>query len=540
MQHKTFVFGHQNPDTDSLCSAIAYADLKNKLGYSNVFPARLGPVNKESAFVFKTFNITPPELIKDVKPQISDLILTDHSRAFETDSILKTMEKIINHPGRSLPVVDENDKLIGIVSLSDIIPAYTDSFSKSILKDNATPIDNIIELLSAQVYGSIKNDRVTGNVYTITEISDNQTLDSQDILITVYQPFYLERAFKTNAGIIIISNASPDHLFQIPNNFNGVVLIVHSSPFEVIRLLCQGIPITHYFQRQNIEYFISSETIDDVKKNILSSEHDRFPVVNSEGCVISSISRSNLVDYNRKKVILVDHNERSQSINGVNEAEIIEVIDHHRIADIQTSNPLYLRIEPVGCTATIIAKMYHEHTIAIPKPIAGLLLSAIISDTLLFKSPTATSEDKEIADELCRLLKIDLNTYGQKMLIAGSNLKEMTPNEIISTDIKFFTMGQYKIAVSQINTGDFRGIYEKLEDVRSEMSQLCTTQNLNLSILMVTDIIIGGTELIISGNLPKITDLAFGIPYGEFSKFLPGVFSRKKQIIPPLMNASTY
>jgi len=540
MTQKIYVFGHQNPDTDSLCSAIAYANLKKELGFTNVFPARLGTLNKETQYVLDTFDFEAPELIKDVKPQVSDLILTEFSVAQENDSISKTMKQIIDHPGRSLPVISTDGKLIGMVSLSDIIPAYTDPFSKSILRDNATPLENIIELLDAQVYGFQKSATVQGDVYTITEIIDGQKLDSKDILVTVQQSFFLKRAFETKAGIIIVSNASPDVLFSIPEDYPGVVLLAGSGPFEVIRLLCQGIPIKHYFQKNHLEYFMSYETIADVKKNMLSSEHDRFPVVDVDGRVLSTITRSNLIDFNRKKVILVDHNERSQSIIGVEEAEIIEVIDHHRVAEIQTTAPLYLRIEPLGCTATIVAKMYHENEIPISKKIAGLLLSAIISDTLLFNSPTSTREDEKIADQLSKILNINLKNYGEKMLIAGSNLKEMTPNEIITTDMKVFTMGPYKIAVSQINTGDFRGIFEKLNPVLSEMNALCEGEKLDLSVLMVTDIIIGGTELIIAGEAKNLASLAFGLKAGEFSKFMPRVFSRKKQIVPPLMNASAY
>ncbi len=540
MTHKVYVFGHRNPDTDSICSAIAYAHLKQTLGHPQVFPARLGPINKETQFVLDTFGADLPELIKDVKPQVSDLVLTDFSMANEKDSVSKTMGQIIDHPGRSLPVVSDDNKLIGMVSLSDIIPAYTDAFSKSLLRDSETPLKNIIELLSARVYGSIKSELVHGDVYTITEIKAGQTLGSQDILVTVEQDIYLNRALSTGAGIIIVSNASPEFDMPIPNDYQGAILTVAFGPFEVIRLLCQGIPIKKYYQKNNLEYFMTYETIDDVKKNILTSDHDRFPVVDEDGKVISTISRSNLIDFSRKKVILVDHNERNQSIIGVEEAEIIEVIDHHRVAEIQTATPLYLRIEPVGCTATIVAKMYHENKIPIPRVMAGLMLSAIISDTLLFNSPTCTKEDRTIARKLGKMLAIDVKSYGEKMLVAGSNLKEMHPFEILSTDRKLFTMGSYKIGVSQINTGDFRGIFNKLDGVLLEMNKLCEEEHLDLTLLMVTDIILGGTELIIAGDAKNLAQLAFGFQPGEFSKYMNGVFSRKKQIVPPLMNASAY
>ncbi len=540
MIQKTYVFGHKNPDTDSICSAIAYANLKQALGHPYIFPARLGAINKETQFVLDTFQVGSPELIKDVKPQVSDLILTDFSMAYEKDSVSKTMAQIIGHPGRSLPVINDDKKLIGMVSLSDIIPAYTDAFSKSLLRNSETPLDNIIDLLEAQVYGFLKSEFVQGDVFTITEITNGQQLKNSDILITVQQEMYLKRAFATGAGIIIVSNALPDIVLHIPDDYKGAVLIVSFGPFEVIRLLTQGIPIKNFYQKKNLEYFMTYETIDDVKKNMLTSDHERFPVVDVEGSVVATISRSNLIDFNRKKVILVDHNERNQSIIGVEESEIIEVIDHHRIAEIQTATPLYLRIEPVGCTATIIAKMYHEANVAISESIAGLMLSAIISDTLLFNSPTCTEDDRLIATELSQILDLDINSYGEKMLIAGSNLKEMPPSEILSTDRKLFTMGTYKISVSQINTGDFRGIFDKLDDVLWEMEQMCQQENLNLALLMVTDILLGGTELIIAGEAKNLAQLSFDFQPGEFSKYMNGVFSRKKQIVPPLMNASAY
>lgn len=536
MNQKIYVFGHRNPDTDSICSSIAYAHLKKSLGFSSVYPARLGPVNKETEFVLDYFNATAPDLLNDVRPQVSDLILSDFSMVFEHASISETMKEILNQPGRSVPVVDENKKLLGMISLSDIIHTFTSAFSKTALKDNKTPFKNLIKLLNAHVIGQLPTETVTGSVYTITEINNNQRLNKDDILITVTTEEYLEKAYKTGAGVIICSTADKND--PLPAYPEGVIFIVDLGPFEVIRLLSQGIPIKNYYQKKNIEYFMTYETIDDVKKNMLTSVHERFPVANKDGEVVSMISKSHLVDFNRKKVILVDHNERSQSILGINEAEIIEVIDHHRIADIQTASPLYLRVEPVGCTSTIIYKIYQENNLPIPEPIAGLMLSAIISDTLLFNSPTCTSDDREAAGQLAGQLKLDIDSYGKKMLIAGSNLDTMTPAEILGTDQKMFTMGAYKIAISQINTGDFRGIYKKLEAVLTEMQTLCERENLNLCLLMVTDIILGGTELIIAGDEQRLAQLAFDFSPGEYSKFFNGVYSRKKQIVPPLMNAS--
>ncbi|WKY45940.1 putative manganese-dependent inorganic diphosphatase [Eubacteriaceae bacterium ES2] len=536
MTQKIHVFGHRNPDTDSLCSAIAYAHLKNSMGFTNVYPARLGPVNKETQYVLDYFDVDAPELLNDVKPQVSDLILSDFSMVAENVSISDAVTEILDQPGRSVPVVDNQNKLIGIISLSDIIHTFTSAFSKTVLKDNKTPFENLVKLLKAKVIGRLADSIVTGCVYTITEIVESQILNKDDILITVGTKEYLDKAFKTKAGIIICSMT--DQSVSLPDHPNGVIFIVDLSPFEVIRLLSQGIPIKNYYQKNRLEYFMTYETIDDVKKNMLTSEHERFPVANEEGEVVAVIAKSHLVDFNRKKVILVDHNERSQSILGINEAEIIEVIDHHRIADIQTAAPLYLRIEPLGCTSTIVYKIYQENNISIPDKMAGLMLSAIISDTLLFNSPTCTIEDQEAAHHLAKQLNINIDDFGKKMLIAGSNLDTMSAREILATDQKVFTMSSHKIAISQINTGDFRGIYKKLDAVLDEMNEVCKRDDLDLCLLMVTDIILGGTELIVAGDEQKLAQIAFDFSPNEYSKFLNGVYSRKKQIVPPLMNAS--
>ncbi|WP_195269302.1 putative manganese-dependent inorganic diphosphatase [Eubacterium sp. 1001713B170207_170306_E7] len=538
MAQAIYVFGHQNPDTDSICASLSYAYLKQAIGNENVVACRLGNINKETKYVLDYFNVEPPKLIKSVKPQVSDLHFNNFSMATEQDSVLKTMNQIISNPGRSLPVVDADKKLLGIISLPDIIQAYTDPYVESILKDTKTPYKNIIEILDARIIGDIPYACVTGNVYTNTELVAGQKLNAEDFVVTALNDGSLGKAFETGAENIIISNTPIGKLPPIPESYKGLVFLSNHSPFEVIRLLTQVIPITNFVKRENLEYFVTYETIDDVKENMLTSNHTRFPVVSEDGMVLASITKSNLLDYNRKQVILVDHNERGQSIRGVEEAEIIEVIDHHRVAEIQTATPLYLRIEPVGCTCTIVAKMYHERNIPIPRPMAGVMLSAIISDTLLFHSPTCTETDRKIAEELADIAGVDLKAYGENMLVAGSNLADMSPKDILSADRKRFTMGDYKVMVSQINTGDFKGMFKQLRPVLSEMEKACADEGFDLAVLMVTDIIMGGSEILVAGKSRKLAEAAFGIGENDISKFFPGVYSRKKQVVPPLMNAS--
>ena len=538
MNQLTYIFGHQNPDTDSICAALAYTFLKNSLGGGKFVAGRLGKINKETQFVLNYFGVEPPQKIGSVKPQVSDLHFSNFSMVTEETSVLKTMEQIISNPGRSLPVVDDDRQLLGVISLPDIIQAYTNPYEKTILRDSKTPYKNITEILNARVVGHVPEGVVTGILHTNAELRDGEILSPEDFIVTALNDGSLDKCFKNGAKNIIISHTPADVTPKIPADYDGLVLLSDKSPFEVIRLMTQVIPIKNFVQRKKLEYFVSYETLDDVKENMLTSDHTRFPVVDENNRVLTSITKSSLMDYQRKRVILVDHNERGQSIRGIEEAEIVEVIDHHRIAEIQTASPLYLRIEPVGCTCTIVAKMYDEKQIPIPKDMAGIMLSAIISDTLLFNSPTCTQADRDTAQRLAAIAGVDLKSYGEEMLIAGSNLGEMTPEEIISADRKRFTMGSYKVMVSQINTGDFKGMFKQLRPVLAAMEKACAAEEFDLALLMVTDIIMGGSEILVAGKARKLAEAAFGISEDDISKFFPGVFSRKKQVIPPLMNAS--
>lgn len=535
---KTYVFGHQKPDTDSICAALAYTAYKKAVGDENIVACRLGPVNKETQFVLDTFDVEAPQLIKSVKPQVSDINFNNSAMVTEDASVYKTMALIIDNPGRSLPVVDADQKLIGIVSLPDIMHAYTDSFTEDFLKRAETPYQNIIDLLEARVVGDNGAAVITGNLYDNSQLAKDAMLRPEDIILTTANDGALRQAFTFGSRTIIVSDTPAGTTPPIPRNYDGLVILTHKRPFQVIRLLSQGIPIKRYINRDAVEFFMLSETLEDVKSNMVSSSHSRFPVVDENGRVIATITKSSLIDFGRKRVILVDHNERTQSIAGLDDAEIAEVIDHHRIAEIATAAPLYMRVEPVGCTCTIITKMFNEKELLIPKAIAGLLLSAIISDTLLFNSPTCTDQDRAAVQQLGAIAGVNVKEYGRKMLIAGSNLSDMSVQQIIGADRKIFTMGDYKVAVSQINTGDYKALFEHLQALLDQMRANCEAENTDLAILMVTDIVLGGSELLVAGKHRELAHEAFGIEDEDISQFFPGMFSRKKQVVPPLMNAA--
>ncbi len=539
MSQMTYVFGHQKPDTDSICAAIAYAYLKRETGSPETEACRLGPVNKETQFALDTFGVEAPRLIKSVKPQVSDIHLNNDSMVTEENSIHHTMDLIIDNPGRSLPVVDDQKKLIGIISLPDIMHAYSDPFQEDGLMKAKTPYRNIIKTLNARIIGDTPEGVVKGCFFNNSQLAPDTKLSSDDVVLTTRNDSSRDMAFANGNGCVIISDVPADMDMPIPEGYTGTTMLTEKSTFEVIRLLEQVMPIRQYVNHDTMEFFMLSETLEDVKGNMLSSPHNRFPVVTDDGVVLGTITKSSLLDYQRKRVILVDHNEKTQSIAGLEDAEIAEIIDHHRVAEVQTDAPLYMRVEPLGCTCTIITKMYQEKDVPIPKKIAGLLLSAIISDTLLFNSPTCTEQDKQAAQALAKIAGVNLREYGRSMLIAGSNLGDMTPKQIIGADRKIFTMGNYKIEISQINTGDYKSLFNKLKDLLAQMQENCEKEGADLAILMVTDIVLGGSELLIAGEQRHLVRDAFGIEDEDISQFFPGMFSRKKQVVPPLMRVAS-
>ncbi len=536
---KIKVFGHRNPDSDSICAAIAYAHLKNTLDGNRYEACRLGDINRETNYILNYFNIEPPRLLEDVKPTISDLNLKALPILKEDHTILDAMEHIATNPGRSLTVTDDLGKLLGVISLSDIFPSYNDIFKPDTLKKHHTSFEKIISKIEGRPIGNLKDPYVKGNVYLYFDLGNDVEVHEEDIIILTREEAAYLHTFSTKAFNMIVCNVPIGTKLPIPDNYPGMVCVTAMKILDLIRLLPQLVPVRRYVQRKNIEYFVDYENLEDVKKNILTSKHSRFPVVDTDGYVIGTIEKANLLDFNRKQVVLVDHNERSQSIAGIEEASILEVIDHHRIAEIQTTYPAYLRIEPVGSTCTIVAKIYEETNTIMPRPIAGILMSAIISDTLLFHSPTCTDVDIKTAEKLADIAGLNLKQYGEKMLIEGSNLNALSSEEILTADQKVFSMGRFRVSISQINTSDFKNIFNKITELKETMAQLSQANGYDLMVLAVTDFIVGGSEIIIHGEAADIARTAFGMRESDETVYLPNVFSRKKQIVPPIMNIAT-
>lgn len=534
------IFGHMNPDTDSVCSAIGYGYLKNTIDTDNEYiPAVLGEINDETSYVLSYFKIEKPIVLEHLKPQVEDIDFRDVVSVHEMDSIKKCLDTIAIQEGRTIPVVDDNDRLMGVVSFFDLLPVLRMEIDIEKLQQRNIPVKNILDTLGIPIEELIRieeNNRIIrGSIHLYSDLENEKALREEDLVLLSNKEFKRITLSQINAKFIVISNSEQNEIRNVEGKY---VFFTSKNVFETIQEIIQAYPISTIVARDNLEYFTTYETIDDVKKNMMTSRFRRFPVVDEQGYIKGMISRSNLLEVEQKKAILMDHNERGQSISGIENITIVEVIDHHRVADIQTMSPLYFRVEPVGSTCTLVCKMFQENNVKIPDSIAGILLSGILSDTLVFKSPTCTQEDKEIAERLSKQLGLSIVNYGMKMLTMGESLKDKTPVQIVATDKKKFTFGKYKVMISQINTGDFEGLYQLYPEINEEMQKNCETEGFDLAVLLVTNIVIGGTEVIAVGEARWIAENAFGMDKSDASIFLNNTFSRKKEIVPKLMKAA--
>ncbi|WP_070001108.1 putative manganese-dependent inorganic diphosphatase [Cellulosilyticum sp. I15G10I2] len=540
MEKNIHVFGHTNPDTDSICSAIAYTHLKKVLGTENIRAARLGKVNKETQFALDYFNVPAPLLIENIKPQVSDMNYYAVPPIYVGDSVKKAWDVMTTNNRQMIPILHPDHKLAGVISISDIAKTYIGLTDASVLKKHKTPFSNICSVLDGElISGTYPSPCISGDVYTTASIGENTVLNNMDLIITGSNPYHIQMALDSGAGCIILTDQNmSDIKLPISLSTSCAVICTSFSFFKTIKMISQSIPVKNIIINQNLIYFETDDSLDEVKEVMLNSQHRHFPILDEEGQVRGVISKRHLIDIQKKQVILVDHNEKDQSISGIDQAEILEIIDHHRIANIDTRTPVFLRAEPVGCTCTIIAKMYESHQVVPPQEIAGLMLSAILSDTLIFKSPTCTPDDIKMAKQLAKIAHINLNEYGSELLGAGTSLEGIPASELIDTDRKKFIIGKYSVSVAQVNTGDFDSLFSLKEAIFEEMKHLEMRENLDLCLLMVTDIVIGGTELLVIGKERWLAEHAFGLYKTDDSIFLPDVYSRKQQIIPKLMTAT--
>lgn len=541
MNDVVYITGHRNPDTDSICSAISYAEFKNKVGV-NALPIRLGDVSKETQYALDYFGVKAPKLIETVKTQIADLQIDSVTPISQETSLKSAWSVIRKNDVKTVPVVDDEDRLIGLASQSNITSCYMDIWDTNVIEKSGTKLENILDTLSAKcIYAADNNPKFTGKVVVaaMQPESAGEFIDEGDIVICGNREDNQEVVVKCKASLMIITgnHSVSDEILQRAKEENCSVIITPHDTFTAARLISQSVPVKHIMASDNLVSFKTDDFIDDVREVMLQTRFRSYPVVNAENKVVGSISRYHLISQNKKKIILVDHNEKAQSVHGLEDAEILEIIDHHKIGGVQTGAPIYFRNEPVGCTATIVASIFFENGIRPSKKIAGLLCAAIISDTLLFKSPTATNTDKLILNRLASIADIDAEKFAKEMFKAGSSLEGKTAHQILNQDFKPFTMNDIKVGVGQITTMDTEGFEAVRKDVVELMEKTAANDGYGLILLLVTDILKGGSELIAIGDYTDAVSRAFGVTLDGNSAYAPGVLSRKKQVVPQLTAA---
>lgn len=544
MKDVIYVTGHKNPDSDSICAAYAYAEFKNKIGDIETIACRLGNVNQETQYILDYFNAEAPQLLKTVKLKVEDLQF-DNISPVSPELSLKTAWTIMRDKNiKTLPVADENDHLLGVLAVSNLTSCYMDIWDNRILAKSNTTLDNIIDTLSAKA--SYINENLTtfpGKIVVSAMQPDTMTghIEECDIAIVGDREEAQAELIKLNVSLMIVTGgyAPSQNIIELAKEHGVTVIVTQHDSFTTSRLLVQSIPVGYVMVKENIVSFTTDDLVDDIKGIMTETRFRSYPVLDQNGRVVGTVSRYHLISNHKKKVIQVDHNERGQSVDGLEDAEILEIIDHHRVADIQTNNPIYFRNEPVGSTSTIVAKCFFENGIRPSRKAAGLLCGAIISDTLLFRSPTCTPQDQYTCKKLAEIADINIEKFAKEMFKAGTSLKGKTVEQIFNSDFKPFTIEDTKVGIAQVNTMDIEGFMPLKEEMLNYMDQKAKEAGLDMVMLLLTDILNEGSEILVTGAKPEIVEKAFNVTLKDKGAFLPGVLSRKKQVVPPITNAIT-
>lgn len=541
-QAPILVIGHKNPDTDSICSAIAYSHLKNKLQSGRYVPGRAGRINNETAFVLNYFHIDVPELIEDVNTQVMDIEYRQTPGVKDNISIKAAWKMMRELDVVTLPIVERDNLLEGIITINDIAKSYMDDLESDVISRAKTPYANLIEVLEGTlVSGNPHNHIIHGKVIigaANPHLIEN-VIEQDDIMIVGDRVDTQICGIEMGVGCLILClDAQVNPLvLQLAKERECSVITTKLDTYTVARLINQSIPVKYFMRRENLLTFELDETVDSIKDIMSKKRHRDFPIVDDMGHYYGMVSRRNLLALRRKKVILVDHNEKSQAVDGIEEAEICEIIDHHRLGSLQTISPVYFRNQPVGCTATIIYQMYRENNQEITKEIAGILCAAILSDTLLFRSPTCTPLDEETAKTLADIAEIDMETFAMEMFEAGSSLKDKTPEELFNQDYKVFQVENMRIGVSQISSINQRELDKVASIMQEYVPQALSGLPIQLSYVMLTNIHKQSSDLLAFGpDAIRYSAEAFHAETEDNICHLPGVVSRKKQVVPALVS----
>ena len=545
-QERIFVIGHKNPDTDSICSAIAYADIKNRTSQKVKYVAkRAGQINEETEYVLNRFGMQPPGYISNIGTQVKDMDIRMSPEADKSMSLKNAWDLMMEKSIVSLPIRDREGQLEGLITIGDIAKTYMDTTDSYLLSRAKTQYKRIAETIGG----------------TVIEGNEHGYFVNGKVMVGTANPEML-KAYVEEDDLIIMGDREEDHLQAIAQNVSCIIvgmgievtekviklahereIIIIRSPYDtftIARLITQSIPVKYIMKTDNLVTFSTEDFTDDIQNEMIKHRHRAFPVINKKGKCIGTISRRNFLDMHKKKVALVDHNEKDQAVDNIEKAEIMEIIDHHKLGSLETMTPISFRNQPVGCTATILYEMYGEQKLEISPTIAGLLCAAIISDTLMFRSPTCTLSDKMAAGALALIAGIDIEKFAREMFKAGSNLKDKSPEEIFYQDYKkFIAEGDINFGVGQISSMDTDELAVIKERLVPFMVSECGRHGVTRVYFMLTNIIEESTELLYYGDgSEEMAKIAFHMDPVDGAFDLKGVVSRKKQLIPALMEAA--
>lgn len=539
---KVYIIGHRNPDTDSICSAMSYAALRNSLEEPERYiPVRIGDVGAETMFVLDHFGLEPPIFMENVKAQVLDLNIKKVPTVGPEFS-LKSTWRIMKEQGiTTLCVSKEVGVIEGIITIGDLARSYLEPIDNQDLAISKTPIANLLEVLDGQLLSGDERESILNGKILVGAMDPDSMKDyihHGDAIILGNRVDNQIEALESGASLLILTGnyAPKEHVIALAKGKGATVLLTGFDTFHAANLINQSFPVSYFMKARDLITFEPEDYLEEIKDTMTAKRYRNFPVIDNEGHYQGMISRALLLNFKRKQVILVDHNERAQAIDGLEEADILEIIDHHRIGDIQTSGPVVFRNQPVGCTATLIAQLYHENHQEVPPVIAGILCCAIMSDTLMLKSPTCTEQDRQTVATLASVANIDPMKLALEMFRAGSDLKSKTTEDLFYQDFKRINNGKITIGIGQINSPDAEELLSIKDEIQRYLDTVLSEGNYDYLFFMLTDISKEGTWLLYAGDCIELISNTFQIRPKAGEVYLPGILSRKKQVVPPLLN----
>ena len=541
MSRPLYVIGHRNPDTDSICSAIGYAHLKQALGEAAV-PARAGKINSETRFVLEKFGVEIPLLIADLYPRAKDIMSPVAITLLPDETLQELGQRMKESEAKSAAVVDEKGLLLGMVSLGDLARRYFEELEMPDLASAGVSLRAILKVLNGKIEVAGEIDKIVrGKIWIAAAKAETfkRLIKAGDIALVGDREEEQLTLIECGIDLLVITgNANASNSVRAAAAERGALIFrTRFDTYTAARLVNQSIPVRSIMQ-QNVVAFKPADLVSDIRDITVRTRFRNYPVAEN-GKIIGMINRDRLIVPERERVVLVDHNEKTQAVEGTEEAHIVEIIDHHRLGGLETGEPIFIRHDPVGSTSTIVAFMHWHRNVEIPPQIAGLLLAGVISDTLFFRSPTATAQDRNAAERLAGIAGVELQSFGMEVLRAGSRFTDMQPEEIIRYDLKEFQIGEYRVSISQVSVmGAAELLVERVESLQAALAVVRQKDGYDLALLMLTDVLNETTHLLYAGKPVGLLRSAFGEEDAASVFVLPGTLSRKKQVVPPLVEAA--